>query len=42
MNFVPLSAHGPIRIAVMGDNARFCIKESPRRKRRLAVFTCTG
>ena len=24
LNFVPLSAHGPIRIAVMGGNARFC------------------
>ena len=27
INFVPLSAHGPIRIAVMGDNARFCNEE---------------
>lgn len=24
INFVPLSAHGPLRIAAMGDNARFC------------------
>ena len=24
MNFVPLAAHGPIRIAVMADEARFC------------------
>ncbi len=27
INFVPLSAHGPIRIAVMGENARFCGEE---------------
>jgi N-acyl-D-amino-acid deacylase len=24
INFVPLSAHGPLRIAAMGENARFC------------------
>ena len=24
LNFVPLSAHGPLRIAAMGENARFC------------------
>jgi N-acyl-D-amino-acid deacylase len=27
VNFVPLSAHGPIRIAVMGSQARFCTPE---------------
>lgn len=27
LNFVPLSAHGPIRIAVMGSQARFCTPE---------------
>jgi N-acyl-D-amino-acid deacylase len=27
LNFVPLSAHGPIRIAVMGESARFCSED---------------
>ncbi len=35
VNFVPLSAHGPIRIAVMGENARFCSEEELARMKEL-------
>lgn len=35
INFVPLSAHGPIRIAVMGEEARFCGDEELRKMKDL-------
>ncbi len=35
INFVPLSAHGPIRIAVMGENARFCSEEELARMKEM-------
>lgn len=35
INFVPLSAHGPIRIAVMGPQARFCTPEELERMKEL-------
>lgn len=35
INFVPLSAHGPVRMAVMGSAARFCTPEELERMRAL-------
>ncbi|MDI6875025.1 MAG: D-aminoacylase [Actinomycetota bacterium] len=35
INFVPLSAHGPVRIAVMGSQARFCTPEELERMKDL-------
>ncbi len=35
INFVPLSAHGPIRIAVMGSQARFCTPEELEKMKAL-------
>ncbi len=35
LNFVPLSAHGPLRIAVMGDEARFCTAEELEKMKAL-------
>lgn len=35
INFVPLSAHGPIRIAAMGENARFCTEGELARMKEL-------
>lgn len=35
INFVPLSAHGPIRIAVMGEEARFSNQEELQRMKEL-------
>ena len=35
LNFVPLSAHGPHRIAVMGEEARFCNEEELARMKEL-------
>lgn len=35
LNFIPLSAHGPIRIAVMGAQARFSTSEELKRMKEL-------
>lgn len=35
INFVPLSAHGPLRIAVMGDSARFSTDEELAKMKEL-------
>ncbi|MDD3719536.1 MAG: D-aminoacylase [Actinomycetota bacterium] len=35
INFVPLSAHGPIRIAAMGENARFCSEDELEKMKKL-------
>ncbi len=35
INFVPLSAHGPIRIKVMGSEARFCSPEELERMKEM-------
>lgn len=35
INFVPLSAHGPVRMAVMGSAARFCAPEELERMKKL-------
>jgi N-acyl-D-aspartate/D-glutamate deacylase len=37
INFVPLAAHGPIRIAVMGDRTRFCNEEELGRMKQLVA-----
>lgn len=46
INFVPLSAHGPIRIAVMGPQARFCsdseLEEMKELVRRDMEAGCRG